>query len=66
MKNRTLIALAALAVAGGGFAAEPIKRKQAAGTTNPLTYAKAVSFFKEAKLRDPSAETLHRIFRGRI
>ena len=51
MKIWTLIALGVLTVAGSGFAAEPTKRKPHAGITNPLTYANAVSFFKEAKLR---------------
>jgi len=51
MKMWTVIALCVLVVAGGGFAADPAKRKPAAGTTNSLTYANAVSFFKEAKLR---------------
>ena len=51
MKTWSLIVLCALAFAGTGLAAEPIKRKRDAAITRALTYANIVSFFQEAKLR---------------
>lgn len=50
MKTWALTLFCAAALAGPAIAAEPVKKTNTS-TTKPLTYANAVSFFKEAKLR---------------
>lgn len=50
MKTGILTVLCAAVFAGAALAAEPVKKVDTA-TTKALTYANAVSFFKEAKFR---------------
>src|SRR6476660_7826304 len=51
MRNRAMIILTAIALAGSPIAVESAKPKANAAALKPLTYANVVSFFKEARFR---------------
>jgi hypothetical protein len=62
MKCWFIIILGVIAFAGGATAAEPAKRKPDTATVKPLTYANAVAFFKEARLRPTEVQKRCTVF----
>ena len=61
MKSRILTVLCTAVFAGAALAAEPVKKADTT-TTKALTYANAVSFFKEAKLRPTEVQKRCTVF----
>jgi hypothetical protein len=63
MKYWIITIFTVLAMAAGGFAAEPrTKKKPAAAKVEPLTYANVVSFFKAAHFRPTEVQKRCTIF----